>query len=181
MPPPLDAASLFRAHAGFVATFLARLGAPQRDLDDLVQEVFLVAHRRGGFTPGAARPTTWLAEIALRVASVARRTRARKPLDGDDDALALVPADGDPFERASSLEALRRVARALEAMDLDHRAVFVLYELEGESCEEIALGLGVPVGTVHSRLFHARKKFQRAWAKAERAPVALPAPAGGPR
>ena len=46
-------------------------------------------------------------------------------------------------------------------MDLDHRAVFVLYELEGESCEQIAQILDVPVGTVFSRLHTARKNFQK--------------------
>ncbi|APR86434.1 RNA polymerase sigma factor RpoE [Minicystis rosea] len=162
----MDAAALYRAHAGFVATFLARLGAPRAELDDLLQEVFLVAHRRGGHHPGPARPTTWLAQIALRVLSNARRTRRRKPTEGDDEAIALVAAADDPFEAAASSEALRRVEHALSTLDLDHRAVFVLFELEGESCESIAAGLGIPVGTVYSRLHHARRRFQKAYEKA---------------
>ncbi|MFT3775715.1 MAG: RNA polymerase sigma factor [Minicystis sp.] len=162
-----DAAALFRAHTRFVATFLARLGARGAEIDDLVQEVFLVAHRRGGHRVGAARPTTWLAEIALRVVSTARRARRRKPAEADDEAVALVPAADDPFEAAASSEALRRVERTLDTLDLDHRAVFVLFELEGESCEAIAAGLGIPVGTVYSRLHNARRRFQKAYEEAQ--------------
>lgn len=161
--PVLDAAALFRAHAGFVATFAARLGVPRGDIDDVVQETFLVAHRRGGYTSGDARPTTWLAEIALRVWSTLRRSRRRKATHADDAALALVPAADDVFEKAAATEALSRVERALSALDLDHRAVLVLFELHGEPCESIAAGLGVPLGTVHSRLHNGRRKFHRAY------------------
>lgn len=171
----VDAAALFRAHAGFVATFAARLGVPAGDIDDVVQETFLVAHRRGGFREGEARPTTWLAEIALRVWSTLRRTRRRRAAEQDEDAMALVPAPGDPFERAAATEALSRVDRALSTLDLDHRAVLVLFELAGESCEDIAAGLGIAIGTVYSRLHNARRKFHKAYealtADAPRAPL----------
>ena len=56
----------------------------------------------------------------------------------------------------------------LDAMDDEHRAVFVLYELDGTPCAEIASALGVPVGTVHSRLHEARKKFRARWDAATR-------------
>src|SRR5262249_31749926 len=71
----LDAGTLFRRHGAFVAAFLLRLGIDRAELDDAVQEVFMTVHRRGGYRPGPARPTTWLAEIALRVLSNRRRTR----------------------------------------------------------------------------------------------------------
>lgn len=159
----LDAAALFRAHAGFVATFAGRLGVPTGDIDDVVQETFLVAHRRGGYRAGEARPTTWLAEITLRVWSTIRRSRRRKPEGAGDEAIALVPGGDDPFERAAAAEALSRVERALGTLDLDHRAVLVLFELHGESCDSIATGLGIAVGTVYSRLHGARRKFQSAY------------------
>lgn len=98
--------------------------------------------------------------------STARRSRRRKPATPDEDGLALVAAGDDPFATTAALEALRRVDRALATLDLEHRAVFVLFELEGESCESIAAGLGVPVGTVYSRLHHARRKFREAHARA---------------
>src|SRR5690348_15373536 len=82
--PHLDAEALFRQHAPFVARVLYRLGVKPAALDDLVQEVFLLVHRTGGFVPGAAAPTTYLAGIASRLAANHRRkerTRFRL-LDG---------------------------------------------------------------------------------------------------
>jgi RNA polymerase sigma-70 factor, ECF subfamily len=174
----LDGGALFRAHAEFVARFLVRLGVRRQDLDDAVQEVFLAAHRAGGFTPGEAQPTTWLAEIALRIALALRRKLARA-----ERGFALPCVEGPaeaPFEAAVAAQSLARVQRALEALSLEHRAVFVLYEIEGESCESIAAGLGIPVGTVHSRLHAARKGFQRAHERLE-AQRPVPAGRGAPR
>ncbi len=160
----LGAEQLFQRHATFVARFLTRIGAQRQEIDDLVQEVFLVAHRRGGYEPGPAQPTTWLAEIALRVASGERRKTGRRDarLDlAETDA----PADASPpDERAAAKESLRRVERALDELSIEHRGVFVLFELEGQACEEIAAGLGIPVGTVYSRLHKARAEFKRAYA-----------------
>ncbi|MCA9689195.1 MAG: sigma-70 family RNA polymerase sigma factor [Myxococcales bacterium] len=165
-PPRVDAASLFRAHARFVASFLARLGAASGEIEDLVQEVFLVAHRRGGFLPGAARPTTWLAEIALRVHGAHRRKRRRRPEAPDTERIADTPSSGrTPGQHAEQREALARVQRALEAIDEPRRAVFILFELAGESCDAIAAGLAIPIGTVYSRLHKARKLFREAYSR----------------
>lgn len=158
----LDAEALYRAHSEFVARFLLKLGASGQDVPDLLQEVFLVAHRRGGFVMGAAKPTTWLAEIAFRVASDRRKKTKRKPEDADTDAIALLPAaSATPGEAAESRQGLARVQRALDSLTSDKRVVFVLFELEGESCDSIAKGLGIPVGTVYSRLHAARREFAR--------------------
>jgi RNA polymerase sigma-70 factor (ECF subfamily) len=173
----ISAEALFRAHAAFVAGFVVRLGVAREEVDDVVQDVFLIAHRRGGFVPGAARPTTWLAEIAVRTVSTHRRTERRRRTSSDDDALdAAVATTRSPLEIAEARAALARVNRALDALDLDRRAVFVLFELEGESCDAIAAGLGIPVGTVHSRLHAARKAFQEAHARLERAVPRRPTP-----
>jgi RNA polymerase sigma-70 factor (ECF subfamily) len=158
----LDAEALYRAHSEFVARFLLKLGVSGQDVPDLLQEVFLVAHRRGGFIVGAAKPTTWLAEIAFRVASDRRKKTKRKPEDVDTEAISLVPSPGaTPGDAAESRQALSRVQRALDALTTDKRVVFVLFELEGESCDSIAKGLGIPVGTVYSRLHAARREFAR--------------------
>lgn len=162
----LDAEALYRAHADFVARFLLRLGARGEDVPDLMQEVFLVAHRRGGFRPGPAKPTTWLAEIAFRVASDRRKKIQRRLEDSDTDGVALAPArGGSPGDTAEARQALARVQRALDALTPEKKAVFILYELEGQSCDAIADGLGIPVGTVYSRLHTARREFAKAHAK----------------
>lgn len=164
-PARIGAGDLYRAHAPFVAGFLARMGAKQVDVADLTQEVFLVAHRRGGFAEGPARPTTWLAEIALRVLSTHRRGARRKPSVPMTDTLDSMRADRPhPDQDLATKQALGRVQECLQDLDLDHRACFVLFELEGATCAEIATALSVPIGTVYSRLHHARRKFMDAWA-----------------
>jgi RNA polymerase sigma-70 factor (ECF subfamily) len=168
----LDAGALFRAHGHFVASFLVKLGVDPSELEDAVQDVFVVAHQRGGFVAGAARPTTWLAEIACRVASTRRRTRRRRPESMGDQELALAASPQSlPSDVAEASQGLRRVQQALMTLELGYRAVFILYELEGESCETIAAGLGIPVGTVYSRLHKARKQFSEAHARLVAAPA----------
>lgn len=160
----ITAESLFRAHAQFVAGFVFRLGVERESVDDVVQEVFLTAHRRGGFEEGPARPTTWLAEIALRVVSTHRRTDRRRRVHPDQGALEIAISDADrPDQTAERRSSLRIVERALDGIDVDKRAVFILFEIEGASSEDIAAGLGIPLGTVYSRLHAARKEFQKAY------------------
>lgn len=162
----LDAETLFRRHAQFVAGFVARLGFRGQDVDDIVQEVFLVAHRRGGYSPGPARPTTWLAEIAVRTAMSHRRTTKRTSLLPEPEAADRVPAsEAGPAARAQSRESLALAYRALETLDIERRSVFILYEIEGESCDAIAAAMGIPTGTVYSRLHTARKEFLQAYAR----------------
>ncbi len=176
-----SAEQLFREHARFVADFLHRLGAHDSDIEDLVQEVFMVAHRKGGYHSGPARPRSWLASIAIRLAAASRRASARRREDYDEAALDAIRAEGrsaaDPVEIA---ESMLRVQQVLDRMDLDHRAVFVLYEIEGESCDGIAAALQVPVGTVYSRLHHARRYFREAYDELFGGEGCAPCAAGDP-
>ena len=103
-----------------------------------------------------------LGEIALRVASDRRRKHKRMMEDTGTEIVALMPsAEASPYRAAKANEALSRVQTALETLSPEKRAVFVLFELEGESCDIIAQGLGIPVGTVYSRLHAARREFAR--------------------
>jgi RNA polymerase sigma-70 factor (ECF subfamily) len=171
----LDATSLFRAHAPFVASFLARLGVERHDLDDAVQEVFLVVHKRGGYDEGPAQPRTWLAEIAVRVAARQRRTRRRRAWE----TVTTTDERRDPrtpFDALETAQALERVQRAIDTLSLDQGAVFILYEIEGESCESIAAGLAIPIGTVYSRLHAARARFLDAYTRLAADPARSPPP-----
>jgi len=160
---------LFRAHAPFVAGFLRRLGAPAAELDDMVQDVFMVAHRKGGYVPGAGQPRTWLAAIALRIALAGRRARsarnARNYSEPGGSASMDLARDNasDPAEQFEARRAIDRVQSALDTLPLEQRATFVLYELEGESCASIAAQWDVPLGTVYSRLHNARERFLEAY------------------
>jgi RNA polymerase sigma-70 factor (ECF subfamily) len=166
----MDSESLFRQYASFVASFLYRQGARGADIDDMVQDVFLTAHRRGGYRPGVASPTTFLAHIALEANLKRRRGDGRWQRSRSDEATVATVGRGpsDPAQALAALEAARRLQSALDAMEHGHRAVFILFELEGESCDSIAAGLQLPVGTVHSRLHTARKAFRESVARSER-------------
>jgi RNA polymerase sigma-70 factor (ECF subfamily) len=158
----IDSAELFRRHARFVASFLHRQGVRGADLEDAVQEVFLAAHQRGGYRSGVASPQTFLARLALETNLKRRRTQHRALRDHASDA-ASATRGAEPSDPAQSLavkDAARRLEAVLAAMDEGQRAVFILFELEGQSCEAIAAGLEVPLGTVYSRLHNARKTFR---------------------
>lgn len=173
----LDSAELFRRHAPFVAKFILRMGVPRVDLDDLMQEVFLIAHRSGGYTPGPAKPTTYLASIAFRLVHTERRKRrVRSFVEADEERVNDARGDSDPERTAVDRERLRQLQCALDTLDEDKRAVFILVELQGESVPSIATALGIPVDTVYSRLRAARKLFREAVAaqSGEEAPHARP-------
>ncbi len=155
----ISAETLFRQHATWVAKYLNRLGFRGQDVEDIVQDTFLVAHRRGGFRPGEARPTTWLAEIALRISMARRRAAWRAPVADPAVADSLPASSGDPLARAIDQEALSNVQRALDTLPIERRALFVLFELEGESCEALSSTFEVPIGTIYSRLHKARSEF----------------------
>jgi RNA polymerase sigma-70 factor (ECF subfamily) len=154
---------LFRSHATFVARLLARLGLPSDELDDAVQEVFLVVHRHGGYLPGPATPAGYLASIAVRVAA-SRRRRGRRSRERASTVAPDEMSSGasDPARSCEAREELAVVQDALDRLDPDLRTTLVLAELEGESCKDIAAMMRIPVGTVYWRLHRARKTFRTA-------------------
>lgn len=161
---PLDVAAIHEAHADFVWASLQRMGVRDADLDDLMQEVFLVVHRKLPTFDGSSRVTTWLFGIALRVAAAHRRrayNRRERTSAEPPDRGATDPRDG-PEGAAEAAEARAELGEILDGMDLEKRVVFVMFEIEELDCEAIAQALEIPIGTVHSRLHSARKDFQSA-------------------
>ena len=153
--------ALYEEHFDFVWRSLRRLGIPAVHIDDAVQDVFLVVHRRLGEFEGRSTVKTWLFGIALRVASVHRRAAARRPTEP----LTEEPADAAPAAAetlSEAREAARLVHQLLECLDEDRRAVFVLSELEQMTAPEISAALGVNLNTVYSRLRLARRDFDAA-------------------
>lgn len=138
------------------------MGAAEEDLDDMMQDVFVLAHKKGGYRPGPATPRTWLGSLAIRVTTAKRRSRARRPEWSPAVEDVADPAV-DPAQAVEDRRALERVQAALQNLSIKHRGVFILYEIEGESCESIAAMSKVSVGTVYSRLHHARKAFLKAY------------------
>jgi RNA polymerase sigma-70 factor (ECF subfamily) len=159
-PPPTARllGDLFHMHAAYVWNSLRRLGAPPSDLEDLTHEVFVQVYRHlGEFDPDKpVRP--WLFGFAFRIASQhRRRAHRRREIPGEPD-VAADPA-ALPDERAAREEDRRLVLAALQGIELDRRAVFVLYEIDGLPMGEIAGSLGIPVNTAYSRLRVARAEF----------------------
>lgn len=157
---------IYLANADFVWRSLQRLGIRDPDLDDVLQEVFVVVHQRLHTFDGTAKMTTWLFGICLRVASAYRRRGFRR----NETSVAEPPEPTDrtsasPEQDLAAAESRRRLDLLLDELDLEKRAVFVMFEVDEMPCEEIAQILGVPVGTVYSRLHAARRGFQKALAR----------------
>jgi RNA polymerase sigma-70 factor, ECF subfamily len=158
-PPEADRVRrLVDADFDFVWRNLRRMGLCPADADDASQEVFVVASRRlGDIAPGSERG--FLFGIALRVASTQRRRAARRPESLDSASQSHADAGPSPEDVCERRSARRTLDEILDELDLDQRAVFVLYELEQLSVPEIAELLGIPIGTVASRLRRARAAF----------------------
>ncbi len=152
---------LFDTQFDFVWRSLRRLGVPELTVDDATQEVFLVLSRRlEDVEPGRER--SFLFSTALRVASTARRASTRRGVHDEGAIDGLVDPSPNPEELADKQRARAVLDQVLATIELDLRAVFVLYELEEMTMAEIATTLDLAAGTVASRLRRAREAFQTA-------------------
>lgn len=159
-----DVAEIYRDHADFMFRALHRAGVREADLADTLQEVLMVVHlRRASFDPNASRLTTWLFGICTRVAANQRRkAHVRREIPTETAGEIGVDQRPDPEQAALARDHTARLARILDTMSVAKRVVFVMFELEGKDCAEIAKVIGVPVGTIHSRLHTARAEFKAA-------------------
>ncbi len=177
---PVDVARLYRAHERTVMRWAARLGGPGIDVEDVVQDVFLVAERRlrvsAGTSEGKSEASfdapskirTWLFRTTEKIVQAARRKRRLRRWLSLSVAAALSRESSPPgmsAPRPTPAEALERertvaeVYRVLDRLSERHRRVLVLFEIEGLSTQEIADLTGAPVGTVRVWLFRARARF----------------------
>jgi RNA polymerase sigma-70 factor (ECF subfamily) len=151
--------ALAREHFEFIWRSLRRLGVTEPAVDDAAQQVFEVAARRLSDLE-AGREKAFLFKTALLVASEARRAAARaRSQSGEDELESLRDTGPSPEEAALRGENRRLLDRALEALGLEERTVFVLYEIEELPLGQIATLVGIPRGTVASRLRRARESF----------------------
>ena len=158
---------LYRRHRRQVGANLYRVLGRRDDLDDLVQEVFVIAFRGLDRFRGEARLSTWLYRICVNVALARIRARARRPAPVPLTAAALEGSEAgaaraaDPEQALSAKQDRERVYRALEAMPPKKRLVLYLHEIEGLDLKEIAYLVGAHPVTVRTRLFYARREFYR--------------------
>lgn len=154
-------AQLFREHAPYVWRVLRRLGVSEADVEDLCQEVFVVVLRKLDAFERRSTMRTWIYGICIRSASDYRR-RAYKRREVVTDK---VPERVVSPEQA--LEIQRQQTRALldaalDTLDAEKRAVFVLYEIEELPMAEVAEAVGCPLQTAYSRLHAARRQVRAA-------------------
>jgi len=136
------------------------------DTDDCLQEVFVDVFRGIASFEHKARLSTWIYRIALRRAwkCAAVRRRGQRGREQGDVLVEHAVAPGateDLGAAVASEELAHRFARALQLLDLDQRTVLALSAIDGLGPREIAEVLGLPVGTVHSRLSRARAHMRR--------------------
>lgn len=140
-----------------------RLGVAESAIDDVVQDAFLVVHRRLPEFEGRSSPKTWVFAILLRVVSEHRRTLRRKGGHAElPDPDALAGSGAEPGAALEQREASALLHALLDTLDDEKRTVLVLADLEEMGAPEIAQALSIPVNTVYSRLRAAREAFERA-------------------
>jgi RNA polymerase sigma-70 factor (ECF subfamily) len=157
---PDELRAIYDAEVANIVNSLRRLGASSSDLEDLTQETFVRAFQQLP-TFDRQRPLRpWLFGIAFRVISEARRDRGRLRPVGQASEIETITDPGVSPERALELRQARElVLRTLEHLAPERRAVFVMYELNGDSMSEIAEALGIRLFTAYSRLRVARAQF----------------------
>jgi RNA polymerase sigma-70 factor (ECF subfamily) len=150
--------ALYDRHHLAVYDVVARLTGNAADVEDVVHSTFLTAAKRAGTFDGRPSCRPWLLGIATRLVQRRRRSLARF-----GRMLLDVAADfriarlADPDEMLAARDQLSRVERAFAQLSDAKRTVLLLAEIEGMSCEEIAATLKIPIGTVWTRLHHARR------------------------
>lgn len=156
---------LYLAEGRRVASFLRRLLGNTPDLEDLVQQVFVaLLSSLEGFR-GDARFGTFVLGVATHVAEghLRREFRWRRRKVAWRELNDAGPSMGpDPAAGGEAREILAVTFQVLAGMDLGHRAVWTLSEVEGLDSEEVSRALDIPAGTVRSRLFHARRRVATA-------------------
>lgn len=171
--PPPGLPEIYAAHADFVFRNLRRLGVHESLIDDAVQDVFLVVHRRLGDFEARAQVTTWLFGIVLRVAQSYRRSAMRRRArlsDAPSAEVEQIPmtAAESPAETLERREASALLHRLLEELDDDKRAMLVCVELEQLTVPEAAESLGLNLNTAYGRLRAARAAFNEAVARMQK-------------
>lgn len=163
---PVSFDDVYRDWFHEVCRWARGLGGLHADVEDIAQEVFIVVRRKLDDFDGS-HPGPWLYRITQRTVSDYRRRawfrRTVRPA-ADFFQQLMDPADG-PREMVQRRQAEEKVSRILDRMSKVRRSAFILHEIEGYSGERIAELEGVPLGTIYTRLHHARKDFFRLMSK----------------
>ncbi|HJR88268.1 MAG TPA: sigma-70 family RNA polymerase sigma factor [Acidimicrobiia bacterium] len=149
--------ALMRRHQDRIFSVCLRMMGNRAAALDATQETFLTLYRKAGQYRAGAAVGTWLYRIAINTCYDHLRRERRRPSEPMPDYLDPVdPTATDPF---TSVELAAPIAAALANLSVDFRSVVVLSDIEGFSLPEVAERLDLPIGTVKSRLFRARRQL----------------------
>jgi RNA polymerase sigma-70 factor (ECF subfamily) len=170
--PAPDLAAVYEAHFRYVWRCLRSLGVYDAQVDDALQDVFVVVQRKLSDFDGEAQLRTWLYAIALRIARKYRERARREPapLDAARESQPELLMNESGECAALSNERLALARAVLETLSDEQREVFVLARVEQMSAPEIADVVGVPLNTVYSRLRAARLAFEAEVARRKASP-----------
>jgi RNA polymerase sigma-70 factor (ECF subfamily) len=159
---------LFERHRAAAYRVALRVTGREADALDVVQDSFIRAFERLGEFQHEASFQTWLLRIVTNRALDllrARKVRLAIPLDGgDDDPGPALAADDEalrPDRTLEDRELADRLQQAIESLPPEQRAVFALHAVGDMTYGQIAEVMGVPIGTVMSRLYHARRRLRQ--------------------
>ncbi len=151
--------ALFNQYKGLVFKNAYLMTGSREDAEDVLQEVFAAVWRfRKTFDPHKGRLATWLHRITVN--ECLRRQRKRRPPAVDIEQIDVADKRLGPEETLMTAQDYETLVRAMEGLDSRHRAVLVLRYFNDLSYEEIAQAVGVPLGTVKSRMNQALKRLR---------------------
>lgn len=148
---------LMRRHEDRVFSVCLRLMGSRAPALDALQETFTTLYRKAGQYRGTAAVGTWLYRITVNTCYDLLRKERRRPLEALPDYLD--PADPGGEDGFKSVELRPEIERALAALSPEFRTVVVMADVEGYSLPDVAEVLDLPIGTVKSRLFRARRQL----------------------
>jgi RNA polymerase sigma-70 factor, ECF subfamily len=147
-------------YQNLVYAMVYRMVGDRSQTDDLAQEVFLKVHRGLPYFRGEARLSTWIYRIVANVCTQARSRRIREvPLDRDDD-------DGPGREPGvtdaafGDLELRDRLEKAIAQLPDNYRLLVAAHYLDGVQYDALAEALDIPIGTVKTHLYRAKRRLR---------------------
>jgi RNA polymerase sigma-70 factor (ECF subfamily) len=152
--------ALYREHAGPLHAYVLRLvGGDRHQAEDVVQETFVRAWRQADqWDPAARTVRPWLVTVARRIVIDGYRSRQARPQEVDSSSLQFIPVE-DEIEKTLSIMV---ISDALSDLSHAHREVLVETYLKGRTVNEAAERLGIPSGTVRSRIFYGLRSMKLA-------------------
>jgi len=151
-------------HSDGLYRYALKLTRDEQEAEDLVQETLLKAYRNYSKTRTSSNYRAWAYTI-LRNEFISRKRKPKREVpfdpDFDTDRLATSSSESEPFKNDWKQSVSDEILLALDGLGETHRSVILLCDVEGLTYEEISQIMKCPIGTVRSRVFHARKQLRQ--------------------